>query len=224
MQADKSTIILEAQWMENEIPRIENELDALKKIEQDLLASPIEAINQAYTETYNAIRKRAYPFYHRRRTVTPTRYGYKERMLDVGWFSILAQVIILVGVVWAGYIVYTNHQQGDMVKGVIWGAVVLLIAIGFAFVPAFGDELWERRARRQAEAAAQQARQSPAFQIEKQSRQKKLQQCRARMAELEERLKFSHLRYDELRRQLTSGNHQGVTLDDRAYNPDPGMG
>ncbi|MBN1936564.1 MAG: hypothetical protein JW934_18015 [Anaerolineae bacterium] len=224
MQADKSTIILEAQWMENEIPRIENELDALKKLEQELLTAPIESINQVYTETYNKVRKRAYPFYHRRRTVTPTRYGYKERMLDVGWFTILAQLIILAGVVWAGYIVYTNYQWSDMNKGVIWGAVVLVVAIGFAFVPAFGDELWERRARHKAESAAQEARQSKAFQVEKETRQRKLHQCRARMSELEERLKFSHLRYDELRRQLTIGNHKGATFDAGNRNSDPGLG
>jgi|GEM_PF-4560475 len=213
MQADKSAIILEAQWMENEIPRIENELAALKKLEQELLTTPIESINQAYTETYNAIRQRAYPFYHRRRTVVPTRYGYQERMLDVGWFALLARLVILAGVIWAGYIVYTNHQRENLERGVVWGAVVLVVAIGFAFVPAFADELWERYARRKAEVAAQQARQSKAFQIEKQTRQAKLQQCRARMVELETRLQVSRRRYDELRRQLTLGDFEGATFD-----------
>lgn len=224
MQADKSAIILEAQWMEKEIPRIESELAALKKLEQDLLTTPIESINRAYTETYNAIRKKAYPFYHRRRTVVPTRYGYKERMLDVGWFTVLAQLIILAGVIGAGYIFYTSYRQEDLTRGVIWGAVVLVVAIGFAFVPAFADELWERYARRKAEAAAQLARQTQAFQIEKQTRQTKLQQCRARMLELEERLQASRRRYDELRRLLTLGDHKGALLDAGTLDSDPRMG
>lgn len=204
MQADKSATILEAQWMETEIPRIEEELTSLKKLEQELLTTPMETIQQIYTSTYDAERQKAHPFYHRRRMVTPTRYGYKEHTLDVGWFTIVARLLILAALVGAGYVVYTWHQREDTVNGVIWGAAILVVAIGLAFVPAFGDELWERHARKKAQSAAQSARQSEAFLQEKASRQARLQQCRTRIAELEERLKFSRLRYEELRRELTA--------------------
>ena len=69
-----------------------------------------------------------------------------------------------------------------------------------------------RRARQNAELVAQAARQSEAFLEEKQDRQEKLIQCQERVAELEERLRFARLRYDELRQALTSGNHQGQEL------------
>ena len=134
MQSDKSAIILEAQWMEQEIPRIEQELGALQKLEQELLTTPMETINQVYTSTYNSERQKARPFYHRRRSITPTRYGYKERMLDVGWFTVFARVLILAAIVWAGYIVYDLDRQDDMTKGIIWGLVVLVVAIGLAFL------------------------------------------------------------------------------------------
>lgn len=209
MQKDRSTIILEAQWMEKEIPRIEDELSALKKMEQELLTSPLETVNQAYTAAYRAERQRSHPFYHRRRSVIPVRHGYKERMLDVGWFALLARLLILAAVIWAGYIVYHNHQQGDLTRGIIWGAVVLVVAIGLAFVPAFGDELWERHACKKAQEAVELVRQSEAFLREKQERQTKLKRCRSRVAELEERLKFAQIRYEDLRRDLTRSNHQG---------------
>ena len=211
MQADKSAIILEAQWMEKEIPRIEQELGALQKLEQELLTTPMETINQAYTVTYNRERQKARPFYRRRRSITPTRYGYKERMLDVGWFAVFARVLILAAIVWAGYIAYDLHQQGDTTKGIIWGLVVLVVAIGLAFVPAFGDEIWERVARKKAERAAQEAQQSAVFLEEKQQRQSRLQQCRVRIVELQERLAFSSHRYEELRRELTHHDGRGTT-------------
>ncbi|MBN1581391.1 MAG: hypothetical protein JXA89_11880 [Anaerolineae bacterium] len=211
MQADKSAIILEAQWMEQEIPRIEQELGALQKLEQDLLNTPMETINQVYTSTYNNERQKARPFYHRRRSITPTRYGYKERMLDVGWFTMFARILILAAIVWAGYIAYNLDRQGDTTKGIIWGLIVLVVAIGLAFVPAFGDEIWERVARKKAETAAREAQQSEAFEQEKQQRQNKLQQCRTRIAELQERLTYSRHRYEELRRELTRHNHHGTT-------------
>ena len=211
MQEDKSAIILEAQWMEQEIPRIEQELDALTRLEQELLTTPMETINQVYASTYNAARQKARPFYHRRRSITPTRYGYKERMLDVGWFAVLARLLILAAIVWAGYIAYDLDRQGDTAKGIIWGSVVLVVAIGLAFVPALGGEIWERVARKKAETAAQEAQQSAAFLQEKQQRQDKLQHCRTRMAELQERLVFSRRRYEELRRELTRHNHHETT-------------
>ena len=210
MQADKSAIILEAQWMENEIPRIRKELEALQKLEQDLLTTPLETINQAYTSTYNTARQRARPFYHRHRSVTPTHHGYKERMIDVVWFTIIARVLILAVLVWAGYIAYTHHQQGDTINGAIWAAALLVVAIGLAFVPAFADEVWERIARKKAERAVRETKQSEPFLQEKQQRQDKLARCRTRIAEMQERLQFSQIRYDELRRQLTSSNHKGV--------------
>jgi nitrate reductase assembly molybdenum cofactor insertion protein NarJ len=213
MEADRTAIILEAQWMEKEIPKLEDELKALKKLEQDLLTTPLEAVNQAYTSTYRSERQWAYPFYHRRRTVRATRYGYRERMLDVGWLTLAARVLILALVIWAGYIVYHNHQRGDLTRGIIWGAVVLVFAIGLAFAPAVGDVLWERRARRKAEEAAQAVRRSEAFAQERQGRQARLKQCQSRVAELEERLRFARARYNRLRRQLTGTNHDGETAE-----------
>jgi uncharacterized protein HemX len=121
-------------------------------------------------------------------------------------------VLIVLFVVLAVYIAYHNHQLGHTQKGVIWGSVFLVAAIGLAFAPALADHFWERRARQVAEAAAQEARQSPAFLQEKRGRQERLHQCRARIADLEERLAFAHLRLDELRKELTSGNHHGDLL------------
>jgi hypothetical protein len=84
-----------------------------------------------------------------------------------------------------------------------------MLGLGLAFAPALGDLIWERQARQGAEEAAQRARQSEAFLQEKRERQAQLGRCRARMADLEERKKFAGLRLDELRKDLTSSNHQG---------------
>jgi hypothetical protein len=211
MQTDKSAIILEVQWMETEIPRIQEELDELKGMEQELLTTPLETVHQAYTSTYRAERKRAFLFYHRSRSVTPTRRGYRERMRDVGWFTILARLLILAAVALAVYVVYHNHQLGQTQRGVIWGSALLIVAMALAFAPALADLWWERRARRKAEVAVQEAKQSEAFFQEKHDRQVKLGQCRTRVADLQERLKFARLRLDELRKELTSSNHQGET-------------
>jgi hypothetical protein len=209
MQMDKSATILEAQWLEKEIPRIDHEIKELVKTEQELLTSPLETVSQAYATTYRNERQRAHPFYHRRRSVTPTRYGYRERMHDIGWFAILARILILAAVAGAAYIVYHNHQNGTIQKGVIWGSIVLIVAIGLAFAPPLADQLWDIRARKKAEAAAQEARQSQTFIQEKRQRQAQLQECRTRMAELQERLRFARARLDGLRRDLTSSNHHG---------------
>jgi hypothetical protein len=212
METDKSATILEARWMEQEIPRIEAELSELRAAEQELLTAPLDTVRRAYTDAYRAERKHAHAFYHRRRSVTPASQGYREREREVGWFTILARVLIVLFVVLAVYIAYHNHQLGHTQKGVIWGSVFLVAAIGLAFAPALADHFWERRARQVAEAAAQEARQSPAFLQEKRGRQERLHQCRARIADLEERLAFAHLRLDELRKELTSGNHHGDLL------------
>ncbi len=223
---EKSTIILEAQWMEKEIPRIEEEMAALKKLEHELLNSPLEMVQQAYNSTYQAERKKAHPFYHHRRSVRPTRYGYKERMLDVGWFTLLARLFILAALAGAVYVVYTGYLRENLTSSLLWGLVIVVVAIGLAFLPAFGDEMWERYARSKAEQAAKAVQQTDAFAQETQSRQRKLLQCRKRMAELEERLKFSVVRYEELRRQLTRADHQGARSDggSTSDNQDAGMG
>jgi hypothetical protein len=210
MPTDKTAIILEAQWMENEIPRMENELARLMESEQNLLTAPLETVSRAYTDTYRAERRRAHPFYHRRRSVAPTSHGYTERMADVGWFALLARLLILATIGLAVYLVYQGHRLGDLSRGVVWGSVALILAIGLAFVPAFGDQLWEQRARRRAESAAREARQSEAFLREKQDRQGQLTQCRTRAAEVEERLKFARARLDELRKGLTTTNHSDL--------------
>jgi transcription elongation GreA/GreB family factor len=85
---------------------------------------------------------------------------------------------------------------------------VLVAGIVLSFGPMLGAYLWERRARQSAESAAEQARSSESFQGEKQERQVKLRGCQSRIAELEERLRFAQMRYDELRDLLTRGNHQ----------------
>ena len=207
METDKSATILEAEWMEREIPRIEQEMHDLKAVEQELLTSPLETVRQVYTDAYRAGRKRAYPFYHRRRSVTTTGAGYRTRNREAGWFVVLARVLIAAVVLAAGYVAYTQHQAGATQKGVIWGSVLLMLALGLSFAPMLGDLIWERQSRRAAELAAQEAHQSPAFLQERQERQAKLGQCRARLADLEERKRFAGLRLDELRKELTSSNH-----------------
>jgi len=207
MSTDKSATILEAQWMENEIPRMEAELAKLKETEQDLLTAPLETVSRAYTDTYRAERRRAHPFYHRRRSVAATSQGYAERLADVGWFALLARLLILATVGLAVYLVYQGHRLGDLPRGVVWASVALLLAIGLAFVPSFVDQLWEQSARRKAESAARAVRQSEAFLREKQDRQDQLTHCRTRTAEVEERIKFAHIRLEELRKGLTTTNH-----------------
>jgi len=207
MPTDKSAIILEAQWMENEIPRMEDELAKLREMEQNLLTTPLETVSRAYTDTYRTERRRAHPFYHRRRSVAPTSQGYAERMADVGWFALLARLVILATVGLAVYLVYQGNRLGDLPRGVVWGSVALILAIGLAFVPAFADQMWEQRARRKAESAAREARQSEAFVREKQDRQGQLTHCRTRAAEVEERIKFAHVRLEDLRKGLTTTNH-----------------
>jgi hypothetical protein len=209
MEMDKSGTILEAQWMEREIPRIEQELTDLQEAEQALLTAPLETVRQAYTAAYRAERQKAHRFYHRRRSVKSARQGYRTRNREVGWFSLLARILIVVAAVAAVYLVWESRQQENIQSGLIWGSVLLLVALGLAFVPALADLLWERRARQTAEAAAEEARQSPEFLQEKQDRQVRLQQCRARIADLHERLGFARIRLDELRKDLTSSNHGG---------------
>jgi len=203
MPTDKSATILEVQWMELEIPRMEQELSELRTAEQELLTTPLETVHQAYTTTYRAERKRAHLFYHRRRTVAATSQGYRQRMRDEGWFTILARILIAAIVVWAAYVAYQNYREGSIQRGVIWGSVLLVLAIGLAFAPALADLYWERRARQMAEKAAQEARQSPAFVQERQDRQAQLDRCRRRIADLESRRQFAHARLDELRKELT---------------------
>lgn len=210
MQTDKSATILEVQWMEQEIPRIEQELSELRTAQQELLTTPLETVHQAYTTAYHAERKRAHFFYHRRRTIVTTSQGHRQRMRDEGWFTLLARILIAAIVVWAMYVAFNNYQDGNTQRGVIWGSVLLVLAIGLAFAPPLADLYWERRARQRAELAAQEARQSPVFLHERQERQTQLEQARQRTAELESRLKFAHARLDELRKELTSGNSQGI--------------
>ena len=92
MQTDKSATILEVQWMELEIPRMEQELNELRTVEQELLTTPLETVHQAYTTTYRAERKRAHLFYRRRRTVAATAQGipsaYARRgMVHSSWLG-----------------------------------------------------------------------------------------------------------------------------------------
>jgi len=208
MQSNKSAIILEAQWMESEIPRIEQELARHKQQEQELLNSAIETVRQAYTETYRAQRKQARYFYHRQRAVTPTRYGYRERMIDAGWFSLSARLLITAAVAFGTYVVYHNHQLERTQRGVIWGSVLFILAIGLAFLPPLADHLWERVARKKAQEAADDARLTEDFAREKAERQTQLTYCRERIAEQEERLDKALTRLDELRRSLIGTNHQ----------------
>jgi hypothetical protein len=208
---DKSATILEAQWMEKEIPRIKEELSALKTLEQELLTTPLETVSSAYQETYRAKQERAHPFYNRRRSVKPTRYGYRERMVEAGWIAIGFKVLMVIITALAVYVAYHNHQTGHSQQGIVWGSVLLVVGIALSFAPMVGSFFWERRARQSAERAASEARHSEAFLAEKQERQARLQQCQGRIAELDERLRSARLRYDELRRILTKGNHRGET-------------
>jgi uncharacterized protein HemX len=209
MESDKSATILEAQWMEREIPKMEEELAQLRLAERDLLTTPLETVRQAYTDAYRVARRQARAFYRHRRSVTPTRYGYRERRAEAGWFTILSRVLILVLVGLAVYVAYHNHQMGETQKGVLWASVLLVVALGLALAPAVGDQIWERRARQIAQKAAAQARTSEAFLNEKHERQVKLAQCQSRAAEVEERLRFARARLDVLRKELTSTNHRG---------------
>jgi hypothetical protein len=206
MQTDKSATILEAQWMEQEIPRIEQELNELRTVEQELLTTPLDTVHRAYTTAYRDERRRAHPFYRRRRTVAATAQGYRERMRDEGWFTLLARILIAAVVVLAVYVVFKNHRLGLTQRGVIWGSVLLVLGVGLAFAPPLADYMWERHARQVAEGIAQEARRSPAFLQERQERQARLEQCRKRMADLEARKKFAHVRLDELRKELTSND------------------
>jgi hypothetical protein len=207
MQKDKSATILEAQWMEQEIPRIEQELAQLKDKERELLTAPLATVTHAYTGAYRSERGRAHHFYRRRRSVTPTRYGYRERQLEVGWFVLLSRILIVAAAALAIYVAYHNHQIGETQRGIIWASVLLVIALGLAFAPALVDQLWERHARRTAQKAAAQARESDTFRQEKDERHTELRQVRTLLQESEERLKFARVRLGELRRELTSSNH-----------------
>jgi hypothetical protein len=209
---DKNTTILEAQWMEKEIPRIKEELAALKKLEQELLTTPLETVRSAYSDAYRASKERSRLFYRRRRRVIPTKYGYRERMVEAGLLSIVFRVLMVAFVALAVYVVYTNYQAENTQRGIVWASVLLIVGIALAFAPMVTAFFWERHARRNAERVAQTARSSAAFLEEKRDRQIKLSQCQERVAELEERLRFARLRYDELRQALTSGNHRGGEL------------
>ena len=46
-------------------------------------------------------------------------------MLDMGWFTVFARVLILAAIVWAGYIAYDLDRQGDTTKGIIWGGLLV---------------------------------------------------------------------------------------------------
>jgi hypothetical protein len=205
---DKSTTIHEAQWMEREIPRIRQELSTLKEQEQVLLTAPLETVSDAYQTAYRKAVEGMVPFYRRRRRVVPTRYGYKERMAEAGWLSIAYKVLMAVLAALAVYVAYNGHKAGHTQKGIMWASVLLAVGIVLSFAPMFGAYLWERAARQKAERTAEQARESEAFQCEKEKRRTELRGCQSRIAELEERLRFAQLRYDELRDALTRGNHR----------------
>ena len=204
---DKNTTILEAQWMEKEIPRIQHELEALRKLEQDLLTTPLDTVSTAYTETYRAQQRRAHPYYHRQRRVVPTKNGYRERIAEVGWIAIGYRVLMAIIALLAIYVAYHNHQLGHTQRGIIWSSVLLVLGIALAFAPMIASIYWERRARHNAELAAQAAQRSEVFMAEKQERQAQLVQCRARISKLDERLKTARLRLDELREELVRGNN-----------------
>jgi hypothetical protein len=205
---DKSATILEAEWMEKEIPRIRKELDALQKQEQTLLTAPLETVSNAYQAAYRGAMERIAPFYRRRRRVVPTRYGYRERTAEAGGLAIFYKILMTILAALAVYIAYNSHQAGHTQRGIVGASLVLVAGIALSFAPMLGAYLWERRARQGAERAAEEARSSESFQGEKQERQAQLRGCQSRIAELEERLRFAQLRYDELRDRLTRGNHQ----------------
>jgi hypothetical protein len=205
---DKSATILEAEWMQKEIPRIREELDALKKQEQALLAAPLETVSNAYQAAYRGAMDSIAPFYRRRRRVVPTRYGYRERMAEAGGLAIVYKIVMTALAALAVYIAYNTHRAGHTQRGIILASIVLVAGIVLSFAPMLGAFLWERQARQRAERAAEQARGSESFQGEKQERQVKLRGCQSRITELEERLRLAQMRYDELRDILTRGNHQ----------------
>lgn len=205
---DKSATILEAEWMEKEIPRLREELAALKKQEQALLTAPLESVSNAYQATYREAMASVTPFYRRRRRVVPTRYGYKERMAEAGWLSLAYKVLMTALAALAVYLTYTSHLAGHTQRGIIGASILLGGGIVLSFAPMLGAYLWERQARRRAERAVVQARESQAFQQEKTERRTALRECQWRVAELEKRLHIAELRYDELRAALTQGNHR----------------
>ena len=65
---------------------------------------------------------------------TAASQGYRERKHEVGWFTILARVLIVLLVVLAVYVAYHNHQLGETQQGIIWGSVLLVAAIGLRLV------------------------------------------------------------------------------------------
>jgi type VI protein secretion system component VasK len=125
----------------------------------------------------------------------------------VGWIATAFRVLLLVIVLLAVYVAYHNHRLGHTQRGIIWSSVLLVLSIALAFVPMVGSVLWERRARQNAELAARAAQHSEAFLSEKRDRKARLAQCRARISELDERLKTARVRLDELRAELVRGNH-----------------
>jgi uncharacterized protein HemX len=139
--------------------------------------------------------------------VIPTKNGYRERIAEAGWIAIGYRVLMAIIVLLAIYVAYHNHQQAYTQRGIIWSSVLLVLGIALAFAPAIASIYWERHARHNAELAAQAAQRSEAFMVEKQERQARLAQCRARISKLDERLKTARLRLDELREELVRGNH-----------------
>ncbi|MBN1641021.1 MAG: hypothetical protein JXA09_07285 [Anaerolineae bacterium] len=203
---DKSATILEAQWIEKEIPRIRQELTKLKAEEQALLTTPLETVSQAYQDVYRAEMRLAVPFYRRARKMVATRYGYKERTVETGWISVLYRVLMALLALLAIYVAYHNHQLGETQRGIIWASILLVIGIVLSFAPMVAAYLWERRARHNARLAAEDARASETFLQEKQTRQAALRKCQTRIAELEGRLHDAELRYDELCEALIRGD------------------
>jgi hypothetical protein len=203
---DKSATILEAQWIEKEIPRIKQELETQKAKEQDLLTSPLQTVSSAYQETYRAEMRTATPFYRRARRVVPTRFGYKERTVEEGWIAILYRILMALIAALAVYVAYNNHRLGETQRGIVWASVLLVIGIALSFAPMVGAIFWERRARHNARAAAERARASESFRQERQQRQSALHAAQARIAELEDRLLQAELRYDELCEALIRGD------------------
>jgi hypothetical protein len=208
---DKSATILEAEWMEREIPRLRDELAALKKQEQTLLTAPLESVSNAYQAAYRDAMARIAPFYRRRKRVVPTRYGYRERMAEAGWLSVAYKVLMTALAALAIYFAYTSHQAGHTQRGIIGASILLAAGIILSFAPMLGAYLWERQARHRAERAVVEARESQGFLQEKTERRTALRECQFRAAELEERLHVAQLRYDELRATLTHGNHREPT-------------
>ena len=203
---DKSATILEAQWIEKEIPRIKQELAARKAEEQELLTAPLETVSKAYQDVYRAEMHLATPFYRRGRKMVATRFGYRERTTETGWIPILYRVLMALIALSDIYVAYHNYRLEDTMRGVIWAAVLLVIGLALSFAPMVGAFFWERRARQNARSAAARARTSDTFQREKRTRQSALHRCRTRIAELEERLHHAEMRYDELCEALIRGD------------------